>query len=123
MSAMDPTMVLSEVVDTPEALAGRAMELARAVAAHAPLALRATKEATRCLWETARGARRRPGGDVLHQRRRPGGRGRLSEPPPAAAAVPLSRGAAEPGREPERRHAASPETGGAARMAGRVGWT
>ena len=41
-------------MDTPEALAGRAMELARAVAAHAPLTLRATKEAMRRLRLAAR---------------------------------------------------------------------
>jgi enoyl-CoA hydratase/carnithine racemase len=47
--------LLSEVLPTPEALAERAQELARTVAGHAPLTLRATKEAMRRLREAARG--------------------------------------------------------------------
>jgi enoyl-CoA hydratase/carnithine racemase len=46
--------LVSEVLPTPEALAGRALELARTVASHAPLTLRATKEAMRRLREAAR---------------------------------------------------------------------
>ncbi len=54
MSATGPTMALSEVVDTPAALAGRAVEPARAIAANEPLTLRATKEAMRRLRLAAR---------------------------------------------------------------------
>ncbi len=46
--------LVSEVLPTPEALAERALELARTVAGHAPLTLRATKEAMRRLREAAR---------------------------------------------------------------------
>ncbi len=46
--------LVSEILPTPEALAGRALELARIVASHAPLTLRATKEAMRRLREAAR---------------------------------------------------------------------
>jgi enoyl-CoA hydratase len=46
--------LVSEVLPTPEALAERAQELARTIAAHAPLTLRATKEAMRRLREAAR---------------------------------------------------------------------
>jgi len=46
--------LLSEVLPTPEALAERARELARTIAGHAPLTLRATKEAMRRLREAAR---------------------------------------------------------------------
>ena len=46
--------LVSEVLPTPEALAERALELARSVAGHAPLTLRATKEAMRRLREAAR---------------------------------------------------------------------
>jgi enoyl-CoA hydratase/carnithine racemase len=46
--------LVSEVLPTPEALAERAQDLARTIAAHAPLTLRATKEAMRRLRETAR---------------------------------------------------------------------
>ncbi len=45
--------LLSEVVEAPEALEPRAMELARTVAGQAPLTLRATKEAMRRLREAA----------------------------------------------------------------------
>lgn len=54
--------LVSEVLPTPEALAGRAEELARTVASHAPLTLRATKEAMRRLREAARNL---PGDDLV----------------------------------------------------------
>jgi enoyl-CoA hydratase/carnithine racemase len=54
--------LVSEVLPTPEALAERAEALARAVASHAPLTLRATKEAMRRLREAARNV---PGDDLV----------------------------------------------------------
>lgn len=55
--------LLSEVLPTPEALAERAQALARTVAGHAPLTLRATKEAMRRLREAA--ARGAEGDDLV----------------------------------------------------------
>ncbi|WP_431282672.1 enoyl-CoA hydratase [Humitalea sp. 24SJ18S-53] len=54
--------LLSEVLDTPEALAERARALATTIAGHAPLTLRATKEALRRLREAAHGV---PGDDLV----------------------------------------------------------
>ncbi|MBW8269152.1 enoyl-CoA hydratase [Caldovatus aquaticus] len=54
--------LVSEVLPTPEALAERARALARTVASHAPLTLRATKEAMRRLREAARNV---PGDDLV----------------------------------------------------------
>jgi len=54
--------LVSEILRTPEALADRALDLARTIAGHAPLTLRATKEAMRRLREAARTV---PGDDLV----------------------------------------------------------
>jgi len=53
---------LTEVLDTPEALAERARALAMTIAGHAPLTLRATKEALRRLRQAAHAV---PGDDLV----------------------------------------------------------
>ena len=79
--------LLTEVVEDAGALQARADELARSIAGHAPLTLRATKEAVRRLHQAAvaRGGRG-PDPDVLHEPGFPRRDGGLPQQAPAAMA-------------------------------------